>query len=75
MYNMSNLAPPSFLSTADALRKGARMVFAFAIRSKQHRPYRNKCFALVLLGLLVLRSSAMAITAPHTAKKLCRLLT
>jgi hypothetical protein len=36
------------------------MVFAFAIRSKQHRPYRNKCFALVLLALLVPRSSDMA---------------
>ena len=65
MDKMDYSAPPFFLSTADALRKGARMVFAFAILSKQHRPYRNKCFALALLALLVPRSSAMAITAPH----------
>jgi hypothetical protein len=32
MYNMSNLAPPSFLSTADALRKGARCAHGLCIR-------------------------------------------
>ena len=64
VHNVDHSAPPSLLSTADGLRKGARNVFAFAVGSMQHRPYRNKCFSLALLVLLVPRSSAMATTAP-----------